>query len=52
MKRSEVRFKKKLRGIYKQCIDACSWNKNTKSFRDSLTVSIKSLTSEINGSHN
>ena len=33
MKRSEIKTAKKLIGVYKQCIDATVFNKNTKHFR-------------------
>jgi hypothetical protein len=33
MKRSEIKVAKKLIGVYKQCINATVFNKNTKHFR-------------------
>ncbi len=33
MKRSEIKAAKKLIGVYRQCIDATVFNKNTKHFR-------------------
>lgn len=34
MKRSEIKAAKKLIGVYKQCINATVFNKNTKHFRE------------------
>lgn len=44
MTRKEVKHYKKLIGVYNQCIDACTFNKNTKHFRKLTQNRINKIT--------
>lgn len=43
MARKDEKYLKKLIGVYKACINACTFNKNTKGFRIKLKSKIDSL---------
>lgn len=44
MTRKEIKHYKKLIGVYNQCIDACTFNKNTKHFRKLTQNRINKIT--------
>ena len=44
MTRKEIKHCKKLIGVYNQCIDACTFNKNTKHFRKLTQNRINKIT--------
>lgn len=44
MTRKEIKHYKKLIGVYNRCIDACTFNKNTKHFRKLTQNRINKIT--------